>query len=76
MVHVPYNPQWFYCCCSFYVQKINVIHRPGGLYWDLEVLSAALGGPQNRERSYFPIRADLGVSTILTFFHSWNQSIA
>ena len=53
----------------FDVQIIDVIHRQGGLYWDLEVLSAALGGPQNTD-SYFPIQSDLGMSTILTFFHS------
>ena len=63
-----------YCCCSFDVQKIDVIHRAGGLYWDLEVLSAALGGPQNREHSYFPIQSDLRMSTILTFFHSRSHS--
>ena len=75
MVRVCYNPQWFYCCCSFDLQKINVINWPGGPYWDLEVLSAALGSPQNREHSYSPIQSDLGVSTVSTFFHCRNQSI-
>ena len=63
----------FIVVTSFDLQKI-MLFTGREVHMDFEVLSAALGGPQNRGHSYFPIQSDLRMSTILTFFHSQSHS--